>query len=81
MNEKLLRAAVATILVLGTWALWAYKSFYGETVNALLFSLAIVMVLAAARVVFGPGAFAKALDAVGTLREAAQAPETEDDEQ
>lgn len=77
----ILRTLTAAVLVLGTWGLWAYQSYVGEATDALLFSVVLVMVLAATSVVFGSGALTRALDALVAVREATATDTTPENEE
>lgn len=65
----LLRTLTAAVIVFGTWLLWAYQVYEGAPVDGMLFTLAIVIALAAASVTFGAGSLSRALDALATVRD------------
>lgn len=78
-HEKAFAYALSSLLVVGTWAQWFYKSWHGEPVNVLVVTISLMMTLAAARVVFGNGEMGKSMEILGNVRDLARESRRTDD--
>lgn len=64
--------AISSVLVVGTWLQWFVKTWHGEQVNVLVTMIALLMTLAAARVVFGNGEMSRSVAMLADVRDLAR---------
>lgn len=68
-TQKIVQLFVSASVVLGTYGVWIIRSWQGQSVNPLIATVALVVTLMGARVVFGPGSVNKAIDALANIKE------------
>lgn len=62
---------VSATMILGTFGVWLLKTYHGQPTNALVAAVALILVLAGARKMFGPGAIGKSIEALANVKDAA----------
>lgn len=78
--QQAVRLFVGAVVVLGTYGVWLVLSWQGQPVNPLVATVALVVTLMGARVVFGPGSVKRAIDALSNIKEVHEKSDSDEDQ-